>query len=233
MIRVIAVDDESLALDIIEMYCKSVEFLSYDRGFTRTSDALQYLGSNQVDLLLLDINMPSISGIDFFRSLQHKPMLIFTTSYSEYALESYDLGAVDYLLKPFTLERFEKAVQRVNEVYTLMRHASVAEKAKFLMLKAEYGVIKVALANILFIEGLDNYLKIHLEGQSPVVIRMTMKSLMEKLNEKEFLRVHRSYIIAVNRVESIKQKIITISGEEIPVGKNYEESLKALLNKYS
>lgn len=233
MIRVIAVDDESLALDIIEMYCKSVEFLSYDRGFTRTSDALQYLESNQVDLLLLDINMPSISGIDFFRSLQHKPMLIFTTSYSEYALESYDLGAVDYLLKPFTLERFEKAVQRVNEVYTLMRHASDAEKAKFLMLKAEYGVIKVALANILFIEGLDNYLKIHLEGQSPVVIRMTMKSLMEKLNEKEFLRVHRSYIIAVNRVESIKQKIITIGGEEIPAGKNYEESLKALLNKYS
>jgi DNA-binding LytR/AlgR family response regulator len=233
MIRVIAVDDESLALDIIEMYCKSVEFLSYDRGFTRTSDALQYLENNPVDLLLLDINMPSISGIDFFRSLQHKPMLIFTTSYSEYALESYDLGAVDYLLKPFTLERFEKAVQRANEVYTLTRHASDAEKAKFLMLKAEYGVIKVALANILFIEGLDNYLKIHLEGQPPVVIRMTMKSLMEKLNEKEFLRVHRSYIISVNRVESIKQKMITIAGEEIPVGKNYEESLKALFNKHS
>ena len=232
MIKVIAVDDEPRALDIIELFCKSVEFLSFEGGFTRTSNALQYLEGNPVDLLFLDINMPSISGIDFFRSLQKKPMLIFTTSYSEFALESYDLGAVDYLLKPFTPERFEKAVQRANEVYTLMRHASAPEKAKFLMLKAEYGVIKVAFDNILFIEGLDNYLRIHLRGQPPVVVRLTMKSLMEKLDGKEFLRVHRSYIISVNQVESIKQKMITIAGEEIPVGKNYEEGLKALFNKY-
>jgi DNA-binding LytR/AlgR family response regulator len=233
MIKLIAVDDEPLSLDIIEMYCKDLEFLSYEKGFTRTNDALKYLEKNPVDLLLLDINMPSMSGIDFFRSLQHKPMLIFTTSYSEYALESYDLGAVDYLLKPFTLERFEKAVQRANEVFNLVHHASASAKAKFLMLKVDNIVTRVILADILFIEGLDNYLKIHLQGQQPVVVRLTMKSLMEKLNEKEFLRVHRSYIVSVNHIESIKQKMISIAGEEIPVGKNYEENLKPLFNKYS
>lgn len=232
MIRLIAVDDEPLSLDIIEMYCKNFEFLSYERGFTRTNDALQYLEKNPVDLLLLDINMPSMSGIDFFKSLQHRPMLIFTTSYSEYALESYDLGAVDYLLKPFTLDRFEKAVQRANEVFNLVHHASTSTKEKFLMLKVDNVVIKVILADILFIEGLDNYLKIHLQGQQPVVVRLTMKSLMEKLNEKEFLRVHRSYIVSANHIESIKQKIISIAGEEIPIGKNYEENLKPLFNKY-
>ena len=232
MIKVISVDDEPIALDIIEMYCQSIDFLVYEGGFTRTGDALQYLEKNPVDLLLLDINMPSMSGIDFFRSLRDKPMLIFTTSYSEYALESYDLGAVDYLLKPFTLQRFEKAIQRAKEMFTLVHQASASEKAKFLMLKADYGMIKVVLADILFIEGLDNYLKIHLRGQQPVVIRLTMKSLMEKLNEKEFLRVHRSYIISVNHIESIKQKMISIAGEEIPIGKNYEENLKVLINKY-
>ena len=230
MIKVIAVDDEPLPLDIIEAYCKNFDFLSYEKGFTRTSSALQYLEKNPVDLLLLDVNMPSMSGMDFFRSLRHKPMLIFTTSYSEYALESYDLGAVDYLLKPFTLERFERAVQRAYENFNLMHHANAPETAKFLMLKADYGVIKVILADILFIEGLDNYLKIHLQNQQPVVVRLTMKSLMEKLNEKEFLRVHRSYIISVKHVESIKQKMISIAGEEIPVGKNYEENLKALFH---
>ena len=233
MMKVIAVDDEPLALDIIEMYCKHFEFLSYERGFSRTSNALQYLEKNPVDLLLLDVNMPSMSGIDLFKSLPHKPMLIFTTSYSEYALESYDLGAVDYLLKPFTLERFGKAVQRANEVFNLVQHANAPEKAKFLMLKADQVMVKVVLADILFIEGLDNYLKIHLQGQQPVVVRLTMKSLMEKLNKKEFLRVHRSYIISVSHIGSIKQKMISIAGEEIPVGKNYEENLKALFRKYS
>lgn len=233
MIKVISVDDEPIALDIIEMYCQHFDFLSYERGFTRTGDALQYLEKYPVDLLLLDINMPSMSGLDFFRALRDKPLLIFTTSYSEYALESYDLGAVDYLLKPFTLQRFEKAIQRANEIYTLVHQASASEKEKFLMLKADYGMIKVKLADILFIEGLDNYLKIHLQGQQPVVVRLTMKSLMEKLNGKEFLRVHRSYIVSVNHIVSVKQKMISIGGEVIPVGKNYEEDLKALFNKYS
>lgn len=231
MIKVMAVDDEPLALDLIETYCKSIDFLRFEKGFTGTSSALQFLEKNPVDLLFLDINMPSMSGIDFFKSLDHKPMLIFTTSYSEYALNSYDLGAIDYLLKPFTFERFKKAVERANETFNLIFNASISEKAKFLMLKADLGVVKVPLNDVLFIEGLDNYLKIHLRNQVPVVVRLTMKTLMEMLNEREFLRVHRSYIVSINHIESVKQKIITIAGEEIPVGKLYEDKLKALFNK--
>lgn len=231
MIKAIAVDDEPLALELIETYCRSFDFLTFEKGFSKTVAALQHLDKNSVDLLFLDINMPAVSGIDFYKSLLHKPMLIFTTSYSEYALESYDLNAIDYLLKPFTLNRFEKAVLKANEKYNLVHNATVAEQAKYLILKVDYGVVKVVLSDILFIEGLDNYLKINLQNQAPVVVRMTMKALMEKLNKKEFIRVHRSYIVPVSRIESVKQKIIAIAGEEIPVSRNYEEEIKAFFKR--
>lgn len=230
MIKAIAVDDEPLALEVIETFCKKFDFIQLEKTFTKTGAALQYFEKNTVDLLFLDINMPAMSGIDFYKSLQHKPMLVFTTSYSEYALESYELDAVDYLLKPFTAKRFEKAITKAYDLYKLVHKTTVAEQSKYLMLKIDYGMVKVMLQDILFIEGLDNYLKIHLHNQSPLVARLTMKALLEKLPPKEFVRVHRSYIIPVNRIESIKQKIISIAGEEIPVGKNYEDDLKAVFN---
>jgi len=233
MIKAIAVDDEPLALDLIGSYCRDLDFVQLDKVFTGTGAALQYLEKNPVDLLFLDINMPAMSGIDFFRSLKHKPMLIFTTSYSEYALNSYDLGAIDYLLKPFTFERFKKAVDRAYETHNLIFNASISERSKFLTLKADYGLIKLPVKDILFIEGLDNYLKIHLEGGQPAVVRLTMKTLMEMLTEKEFLRVHRSYIVSVSHIESFRQKVITIAGEEIPVGKLYEDKVKALFSNPS
>ena len=233
MIKAIAIDDEPLPLELIETYCKKIDFLQFEKSFTKTAAALQFLEKNPVDLLFLDIKMPAISGVDFYKSLRHKPMLIFTTSLREYALESYDLKAIDYLLKPFTLSRFEVAVTKAYEMYNLVYKATVPEQSKYLMLKVDYGIVKVLLTDILFIEGLDNYLKIHLQNQLPIVVRMTMKSLLEKLNEKEFTRVHRSYIVPLSRIESIKQKIITIAGEEIPVGKNYEDELKSALNNNS
>lgn len=231
MIKAVAVDDEPLALDLIETYCSSFDFLQYEKGFTKAGIALQYLEKNPIDLLFLDINMPAMSGMEFYKSLQHKPMLIFTTSYSEYALESYDVGAIDYLLKPYTLSRFEKAVQKTNEVYNLTNNATANVKAKYLMLKADYGVVKIILADILFIEGLDNYLKIHLHNQQPVVVRMTMKALQEKLPENDFIRVHRSYIIPFNRIGAVRNKIISIAGEEIPIGKSYEDDFISLFKR--
>ena len=227
MIKAIAIDDEPLALELIEAFSKKMDLLQFEKGFTKTAAALQYLQKNPVDLLFLDIKMPAISGVDFYRSLNHKPMLIFTTSFSEYALESYELDAIDYLLKPFTPDRFEKAVNKAHDLYNLVHKATASEGAKYLMLKVDHGVVKIILDQILFIEGLDNYLKIHLHDQVPIVVRLTMKALLEKLNEKEFIRVHRSYIVPLNRIESVKQKIITIGGEDIPVGKNFEEELKA------
>lgn len=228
MIKAIAVDDEPLALDLIETYCSNFDFLQYEKAFTKAGVALQYLEKNPIDLLFLDINMPAMSGMEFYKSLQHKPMLIFTTAYSEYALESYDVGAIDYLLKPYALSRFEKAVQRANEVYNLINNATANEKTKYLMLKADYGVVKITLADILFIEGLDNYLKINLCDNNVVLLRMTLKSLMEKLNKKEFIRVHRSFIIPIGKVETIKHKTVTLSGgEKIPIGKNQEKIISS------
>ena len=228
--KAIAVDDEPLALDLIEAYCRRFNFLHFEKGFSNTVLAAEFIRKNVVDLLFLDINMPAVSGIDFYRSLLYKPLLIFTTSYGEHAIESYELKAIDYLLKPFTAGRFEMAVLKAQEQYNLVQKGMVAEQLKYLMLKVDYGVVKVGLADILFIEGLDNYLKIHLQNASPVVVRMTLKALLERLNDKEFIRVHRSYIVPVARIESIRQSLITVAGEEIPVGKAYEEALKELLS---
>ena len=231
MIKVVAVDDEPLSLELIEDFCNRLDFLQFEKAFLKTGMALQYFEKNTVDLLFLDINMPAMSGIEFYKALPYKPMLIFTTSYSEYALESYEFDAVDYLLKPFSLQRFEKAAIKARDRYNLLHKSIVPEQLKYLMLKADYGVIKVMLPEIEFIEGLDNYLKIHLHKKPPVVVRMTMRALLDKLPPNEFVRVHRSYIVSVARIESIRQKIIQIGSEEIPVGKNYEDELKQLLDR--
>lgn len=231
MMRAIAIDDEPPALDIIEAYCSSTDLLQYEKGFSKTIAAAQYLDKNPVDLLFLDINMPNISGIDFYKSLPNKPMLIFTTSYSEYALESYELKAIDYLLKPFTLSRFNMAVSKAHEMYNLIHHAVAAPAAKYLAVKADYGLIKITLAEIVLIEGLDNYLKIYLKNQPPVVVRMTLKSLQEKLHANEFVRVHRSYIVPVSRIQSVKQRTVFMDGHQIPVGKNYEAELDRVFNQ--
>jgi DNA-binding LytR/AlgR family response regulator len=230
MMKVIAVDDEPLALELIETYCRNFAFLQYEKGFSKTGQALQYTEKNEVHLIFLDIQMPAMSGLEFYKALPYKPLLIFTTSYSEYALEGYELNALDYLLKPFTLSRFEKAVTRAYQMHQLINNAPGPVQPKFIMLKADYGIIKVVLADILFVEGLDNYLKIYLHNQLPLVVRLTLKALIDMLPQKEFIRVHRSYIIALNRIESVKQKIITIAGEEIPLGKNYEDDFKAVFS---
>jgi DNA-binding LytR/AlgR family response regulator len=230
MITAIAIDDEPLALELIDTYCKRLDFLVLEKTFSNTAQALQYVQKAAIDVLFLDINMPAISGIELYKSLAHKPMLIFTTSYSEYALESYELNAIDYLQKPFTFNRFEQAALKASERYNLVQKATVTAQTKFILLKVDYGVVKIIHSDILFIEGLDNYIKIHLQQQAPIVVRLTMKSLLEKLNSSEFVRVHRSYIVPINKIESIKQKLITIAGEEIPVGKNYEEGLKQMFH---
>lgn len=231
MIKAIALDDEPLALELIQTYCNKLDFVQYEKGFSNTNQAWQYLEQEPVDLLFLDINMPAISGLDFYQSLSKKPLLIFSTSYSEYALDSYDLGAVDYLLKPFSFQRFEKAVRKAYEIFQLVKTAQQKEEESYLMLKLDYGLVKILLTDIVFIEGLDNYIKIHLQSQHPLVVRMTMKLLQEKLPSTAFIRVHRSYIVPISRIESLRNRIITIAGEEIPIGKSYENELQQLLHK--
>lgn len=221
----VALDDEPPALKVLTAFCSKVDFIELQKTFTNTEDALHYISHNDVDLIFIDINMPAISGIDFYRKLPKKPMLIFTTAYSEFALEGFNLNALDYLLKPFTFSRFYQAVEKANAAY---KKAAPAKDEQYLILRINYSLTKIDLSHIIYIEGLDDYLKIHLVKQKPVVVRLTMKTMMEKLPADQFTRVHRSYIVAINKVESIRNKIITICGEEVPVSNSYEANFLQL-----
>ena len=222
MLKAIAVDDEPPALEIIESYCKRSENVELLKAFTGTAKALEYLENFPVDLIFLDINMPTMSGLEFYKRIGHSAMVIFTTSYSEYAVESYNLNAIDYLLKPYTFSRWQKAVEKAIKVDQFERQSG--QEQQHLTLRVDYSLVRVALADILFIEGLDNYLKIHIHNQDPLVVRMTMKNIQDKLPEKDFVRVHRSYIVSMSKIEAVRNKVIRIGSEEIPLGSSYEKS---------
>ena len=224
MIEAIALDDEPPALDIVEAFCNRLENVHLKGKFTRTSEAFRYLEEYPVDLILLDIHMPSMSGIEFYKSLPAKPMVVFLTSYSDYAVESYNINAVDYLLKPFTFDRFRQAIDKAAAQKAPGRQKDEGN----LTLRVDYGLVRIPLADILFIEGLDNYMEIHLDNQKPVTVRTTMKTLMEKLPPTGFVRVHRSYIVALSRIEGVRKKVIYIAGEEIPISGSYEEHFNSM-----
>lgn len=226
MITAIAIDDEPPALKVIENFCAAHECISLQKTFTGTDEALNYLRNFPVDLLFLDIQMPGLNGIDLYKKLEQNTMVIFTTAYSEYAVEGFNLSAVDYLLKPFSKERFGQAVNKANDFYNYL-HNNQETASDFLFIRADYTLYKIALKDILFIEGLDDYIKFHLDNQKPIVARMTMKSILEKLPEKDFIRVHRSYIVALPRVEQIRNKTILLGEHQISIGQSYEAQVNA------
>lgn len=220
--RCIALDDEPLALEILKDFCSKVPFLELEKTFVKASDAAKYLRKFPVDLLFLDIQMPDISGIDFYKSLAQSPMVIFTTAYSEYALEGFNLSAVDYLLKPLEFERFSEAVQKAQE-YNNYQKQSGKQEAQYLYVRSAYRLVKIHFKDILFIETMDDYLKIHVENGKPVLTLMNLKAMEEKLSPTEFCRVHRSYIVPLDKINFVRNKMITISTFQIPIGNKYEE----------
>lgn len=224
MINAIAIDDEPLALNVIKAFCYNLDFIELKATFTETSEALKYLRNYPVDLLFLDIKMPAMSGIDFYKSVPHKTMVIFTTAYSEYAVDGFNLSAIDYLLKPFENERFLQAVNKANEYYKYLNKQEISTN-QYLFVRADYSLVKIALSDIIYIEGLDNYLKIHLQNNKPIIARMSMKAVMDKLPENDFLRVHRSYIVSFGKVNFVRNKIIHIADVEIPIGTNYNDAV--------
>ncbi|MBI1781674.1 MAG: response regulator transcription factor [Sphingobacteriales bacterium] len=230
MIKAIAIDDEPPALQLIETFCSRAEDISLEKTFTNPDEALKYLRKFPVDLLFLDIQMPSVNGIDFYKSVKQDTMVIFTTAFSEYAVEGFNLSAVDYLLKPFTYKRFQQAVAKAVEYYNF-KNQQQSEEQKYIFFRADYSLVKIAVADIIYVEGLDDYLKIHLENKTPVVARMTMKTMTEKLPSKDFIRVHRSYIVPLSRINSVRNKTIYIGEEEIPLGSSYEENFVKVFNK--
>jgi len=222
MIRAIAIDDELPALRVIENFCDKIDFIRLEKTFVKPSEGLRFTKKFPVDLVFLDINMPALSGLDFYKQIKQNTMAIFTTAHSEYAVEGFNLSAVDYLLKPFTFERFQQAAQKAKAHYTLAHHNENTEPSS-LFIRADYSLIKVDIGDILYIEALDDYLKIHLQHKKMVVARMTMKGILEKLPSKEFIRVHRSYIVPFSRIAQVRNKTIFLKEAEIPIGTNYEE----------
>jgi DNA-binding LytR/AlgR family response regulator len=220
MIHVVAIDDEEPALDIIEAFCSQVDFIRLDKTFTTPKEALRYLNKFPVDLLFLDINMPSLSGVELYRKIRQSTPVIFTTAHLEYAVEGFNLSAVDYLLKPFSRERFVTAVTKARD-YIQYQQAKASAPQSYFFLRADYSLLKINFADILYIESLDDYVRIFLEQQKPVVARMTMKNLLEKLPARDFARIHRSFIVPFARIDAVRQKSVHIGDKEFPVGESY------------
>jgi DNA-binding LytR/AlgR family response regulator len=229
MITAIAIDDELPALKIIENFCGQLSDIRLKAAFTRPAEALRYLSHSPVDLLFLDIDMPSVSGIELYRSIGQDSMAIFTTAYSEYAAEGFNVNAVDYLVKPFTFERFQQSVNKASEFHAFRQ--SKDHRDETLLIRADYTLVRVPTADILFVEAADDYLKIHQRDRHPLVARMTMKAILEMLPPKEFIRIHRSYIVAITHIDHIRNKTISIAGKELPIGGNYEADLFRLFGR--
>lgn len=225
MIKAVAIDDEPLALKVIEHFCEQTENIVLEKAFTKTEEGIKYLRKFPVDLLFLDIQMPGKNGIDFYKSLSTDVMVIFTTAYSEYAVEGFNLNATDYLLKPISYERFTTAVEKVQKEKSL-RMAD--PENNYFMVRADYKLHKIEYDDILLIEGLDDYIRIHLKDKNTIVTRLSMKGILEKLPPAAFIRVHRSYIVPVSKIKTVQNKTITIEEFVIPIG----DTFKNELNKY-
>ncbi len=222
MISCIALDDEPLALEVIKAFCDRIPFIQLEKTFTQTSKASVYLQKFPVDLLFLDIQMPDSNGIEFFKSLKKETMVIFTTAHSQYAVDAFTVSAVDYLLKPLQFLRFEQACQKANEYYAYLQERK-AYTPSYLYVRSEYALVKIPLASILYLETLDDYIKIHQLGQKPTLTLMSMKKLMEKLPENEFVRIHRSYVVPLNKIQSVRAKTVSLGVIDLPIGTRYEQ----------
>lgn len=222
MINCVAIDDEPLALEIIENFCSKLQFLQLTRTFTDTADAAKYLRKFPVDLLFLDIQMPDKNGIDFYKREARDKMVIFTTAFSDYAVEGFNLSAIDYLLKPIEFNRFAQAANKAQEYYNYLNN-STNKHQEHLFVRSEYSLVKIAFSEIEYIETMDDYLKIHIKDKKPVLTKMNLKNAMSKLNNNEFIRVHRSYIVPVKQILSVRGKTLHLPGIEIPIGVKFEE----------
>lgn len=224
MIKAIALDDEILALKIIENYSEKIDNLSLEKVFNKQSDAQKHLNKYPVDLIFLDIEMPAKNGLDFYKSISQNTKVIFTTAYSEYAVDAFSVNAIDYLLKPFSFERFKAAVEKV-------KINDEKEEAKHLSIRADYKLHKINFNDIQLIEGLDDYIQIHLKDSTKITARSSMKNILEKLSEKDFIRIHRSFIVPVNNIKTIVNKNIHISGFIVPIGETYKDDVMKIINK--
>ena len=233
MIRCMAIDDEPLALQQIVTYINKVPFLELTAQCQSALEARQFLEQDTVDAIFCDINMPDLNGMDFIKSLVTPPMVVFTTAYAEYAVEGFKVNAVDYLLKPFGLQDFQRAANRLKErslpPTPPQQEGSTSDDTIFL--KTEYRIVKVSISDICYIEGMSEYLKVHVEGESkPIITLLSMKKIEERLPDY-FMRIHRSYIVNLKRIQEVnKNRIIMDKETFLPIGDMYKDTFQHYLD---
>lgn len=230
MMKCLALDDEPLALEIIEDFAAKAPFPMQVKAFSNPALALRYLQEEQVDLLFLDIKMPDITGIQLLKSLKHPPLVIFTTAYQEYAMDGFNLDVIDYLLKPIPFERFLKAVTKAQEYSAVSQPKS--KNNDYIFVKTEYKIIKINLDDILYIEALKDYIKIYTLHQ-PVLTLKSLKAFESRLPRDKFIRVHRSYVVAMNKINSVERNTVMIANQPIPISEGYRDRFYDVITKYS
>ncbi|GAA3928846.1 response regulator [Chitinophaga oryziterrae] len=229
MIRCIAIDDELLVRELLEDNIRQIPFLQLIRTCKNAMEAIAVMQNEPVDLIFLDIQMPRLNGLQFLRSLPQPPMVILVTAYEQYAMEGFELQVVDYLLKPFSFERFLKACNHAHELFHLRNKEREGPQDFFVYV--EYAQVKIEVANITYIEGLKDYIKIHLSSSGkPVLTRMTIKAMEEKLPPPAFIRTHKSFLVAARKITAVKRDLILIGNQEIPVSEFYKENVTRMLN---
>jgi len=224
----ILVDDEKPALELLEDNVRQVPYLHVSAWCRKPMQVLEVLKTQQIDLMFLDIHMPGLNGLELLRSLSNPPMVILVTAYAEHALDGFNLDVVDYLVKPVPFSRFLKAVQKAHELYQVrhLQSRNILAEHDHVFVNANYSLVKIRIQDITFIEGMKDYVKINLVDGKPVMTRMGLRSIEEKLGSERFMRVHKSYIIALDKIESVQKAQLVMMGVEIPIGEGYRNSLQ-------
>src|SRR6266498_908170 len=230
MLNCIAVDDEKLVLDLLVDNIKKVPFLHLVKSCKNAMEAADILQKEKIDLIFLDIQMPGLNGLQFIESLHNPPMIIFVKAYKQYAVEGFNVNAVGYLLKPVSCERFLKACNKAQELYNLQQKQK-ENQPDYFCVYVEYNLVKVVISEILYIEGMKDYIKIFLNSSSsPVITKMSMKAMEEKLSGHRFVRAHKSYIVSADKVTAIKRDLICIDKIELPLSESYKPNVEKMLS---
>lgn len=222
------VDDEAPARELLEDNIRQVPYLVSAGYAGSASEAIGVLNTHKIDLMFLDIQMPGTTGMEFLKSLNNPPMVILVTAYEEYALEGFDSGVVDYLVKPVSFPRFLKAVEKAKHAHQLTKFAAVKEhkELEHVFVNANYCLVKVLIQEIMFIEGMKDYVRLNLSSGKVIITRLSLKSVEERLNSSKFMRIHKSYLIALDKIDQIQKGQLIIQGNAIPIGEGYRQLLQ-------
>ena len=235
MLRCIAVDDEPLALELLGDNISKVPYLHLEASCSNAMEAIKVLQEKTIDLIFLDIQMPGLTGLQFIQSMTEKPMIILITAYEKYALEGFNLDVIDYLVKPVSLERFVKACNKAWELHQLKvkpKETTDNRFADYIFVNADYSLLKVVMDDIMWVEGLKDYIKIHLKSSPKAVItRMTMKGMEDMLPPARFIRIHKSYIAGMSFITSVRKSSVMIGPVELPVSETYQDGLMKLTGR--